>query len=109
MALVVPRGNTQRSNSRGVTKQDTPCTGCHLDFAYTAPHKQVDSGDEWQLAAKSACKNVAPMPSALACPAGTWSCSNTRAPGAPKPDDGAVGTDTIKSVLLLLKYVSSKP
>lgn len=38
-------------------KNDTPCTGCHLDFAYTAPHRQVDRGDDWLGSAKAACKN----------------------------------------------------
>jgi len=37
--------------------EDTPCTGCHLDFAYTAPHKQIEGGEDWEAAAKLACKN----------------------------------------------------
>lgn len=37
--------------------EDTPCTGCHLDFAYTSPHKQIEGGDDWAAAAKLACKN----------------------------------------------------
>lgn len=36
---------------------DTPCTGCHLDFAYTSPHVQTAPGQDWRSAAKSACKN----------------------------------------------------
>lgn len=36
---------------------DTPCTGCHLDFAYTSPHVQTAPGQDWKSAAKSACKN----------------------------------------------------
>lgn len=35
---------------------NTPCTGCHLDFAYTSPHAQSQNED-WQMAARSACKN----------------------------------------------------
>ncbi|MDP2299594.1 MAG: hypothetical protein Q8M55_02650 [Actinomycetota bacterium] len=34
---------------------ETPCTGCHLDFAYTAPHKQTEG--DWEMAARLACKN----------------------------------------------------
>jgi len=29
------------------------CVGCHIDFAYTAPHENAD----WQVTAKSACRN----------------------------------------------------
>lgn len=36
------------------THGETQCVGCHLEFAYTAPHE----GDkDWQSTAKSACKN----------------------------------------------------
>jgi len=38
-------------------KKDTPCTGCHLDFAYTSPHAQSASGDDWEATARLACKN----------------------------------------------------
>lgn len=38
-------------------EKDTPCTGCHLDFAYTSPHNQVEAGGDWQTASKVACKN----------------------------------------------------
>ncbi len=38
-------------------KNEQPCTGCHLDFAYTSPHEQTEVTPEWQVAAKSACKN----------------------------------------------------
>ena len=31
------------------------CTGCHLDFAYTVPHPAAE--ENWQLTAKTACKN----------------------------------------------------
>ncbi|MBS3957087.1 MAG: hypothetical protein KGZ40_06130 [Clostridiales bacterium] len=31
------------------------CAGCHLDFAFTAPH--VQSGEDWQRVSRSACKN----------------------------------------------------
>ncbi len=34
-----------------------PCTGCHLDFAYTSPHKQIEGGEDWAAAARLACKN----------------------------------------------------
>jgi 5-methylcytosine-specific restriction endonuclease McrA len=32
------------------------CTGCHLDFAYSAPHAQ-SGNDAWRDVAKAACKN----------------------------------------------------
>lgn len=35
--------------------EETPCTGCHLDYAATAPHKQSDY--DWAATAKQACKN----------------------------------------------------
>lgn len=35
----------------------TPCTGCHVDFAYKTPHDNVAKGDEWRQIAKIACKN----------------------------------------------------
>lgn len=34
----------------------TQCTGCHLDFAYTAPHTNAAT-EEWRVIAKSSCKN----------------------------------------------------
>lgn len=38
--------------------KDTPCTGCHIDFAYEAPHDNVvANGEEWRDIAKLACKN----------------------------------------------------
>lgn len=37
--------------------KDTPCTGCHLNFAYTAPHVQVEGAEDWISAARLACKN----------------------------------------------------
>ncbi len=33
------------------------CTGCHIDFAYTAPHDNTKSGSDWSSTAKLACKN----------------------------------------------------
>lgn len=36
--------------------EETACTGCHLDFAYTSPHEQSED-DEWLSTAKQACKN----------------------------------------------------
>lgn len=33
------------------------CTGCHIDFAYTAPHVFSKNDADWTLVAKSACKN----------------------------------------------------
>jgi len=35
---------------------DTPCTGCHVDFTYTAPHTG-STAEDWKATAKSACKN----------------------------------------------------
>jgi hypothetical protein len=32
------------------------CTGCHLDFSYTAPHAEAGAAD-WETTAKLACKN----------------------------------------------------
>lgn len=32
------------------------CTGCHLDFAFKAPHENAQ-GDDWRAVAKLACKN----------------------------------------------------
>lgn len=37
--------------------KDTPCTGCHLNFAYTAPHVQDEGAEDWISAARLACKN----------------------------------------------------
>ena len=37
--------------------EDTPCTGCHLNFAYTAPHVQAEGKDDWIATARLACKN----------------------------------------------------
>lgn len=37
--------------------KDTPCTGCHLNFAYTAPHEQAAGTEDWISAARLACKN----------------------------------------------------
>lgn len=37
--------------------ENTPCTGCHLNFAYTAPHTQAEGGEDWISAARLACKN----------------------------------------------------
>lgn len=34
---------------------EVQCVGCHLDFAFSAPHEQI--GTDWQSAAGSACKN----------------------------------------------------
>lgn len=42
---------------QGSAHKDTPCTGCHIDFAYTTPHKNVTSGADWRAVAKLACKN----------------------------------------------------
>lgn len=36
---------------------DVPCTGCHIDFASTAPHDQAVQGQDWISSAKLACKN----------------------------------------------------
>lgn len=33
------------------------CTGCHIDFAYTAPHSNTKNGEDWESVAKLACKN----------------------------------------------------
>ncbi|PKQ15036.1 MAG: hypothetical protein CVT67_11230 [Actinobacteria bacterium HGW-Actinobacteria-7] len=33
------------------------CTGCHLDFAYTAPHDNVKGTTDWKSVAKLSCKN----------------------------------------------------
>ncbi|MRS12790.1 MAG: hypothetical protein EG823_06935 [Actinobacteria bacterium] len=38
---------------RTSTHADTQCVGCHIDFAYTAPHEAAD----WPITAKSACRN----------------------------------------------------
>lgn len=35
---------------------DTLCTGCHSDFAFTAPHKNAVDGQAWRRVAKTACK-----------------------------------------------------
>jgi hypothetical protein len=41
--------------------KDVPCTGCHVDFAYTTPHDNVTkSGNEWRAIAKQSCKNCHP-------------------------------------------------
>lgn len=37
--------------------RDTPCTGCHVDFAYKTPHENALAGDDWREVAKLACKN----------------------------------------------------
>lgn len=37
--------------------KDTPCTGCHLNFAYSSPHVQADGTEDWISAARLACKN----------------------------------------------------
>lgn len=37
--------------------KDTPCTGCHIDFAYKTPHQNVANGDDWRAVARQACKN----------------------------------------------------
>jgi len=42
-------------NASAHNTADTACTGCHLDFAYTAKHKQIEG--EWEAAARLACKN----------------------------------------------------
>ena len=38
-------------------EKDTPCTGCHLNFAYTAPHVKAEGTEDWISAARLACKN----------------------------------------------------
>lgn len=37
--------------------KNVPCTGCHIDFAYTTPHKGNQTGDAWIASARLACKN----------------------------------------------------
>lgn len=38
--------------------KDTPCTGCHIDFAYKVPHDNItQAGEKWREVAKLACKN----------------------------------------------------
>ncbi len=37
--------------------KNTPCTGCHLDFAYTSPHKRIQGAEDWVASARLACKN----------------------------------------------------
>lgn len=37
--------------------KDTPCTGCHIDFAFKVPHKNAQKSDEWRRIAAQACKN----------------------------------------------------
>ncbi len=37
--------------------KDTPCSGCHIDFAYKTPHQNVQDGSDWRTVAASACKN----------------------------------------------------
>lgn len=37
--------------------KDTPCTGCHVDFAYKTPHDNAAKGDAWREVARLACKN----------------------------------------------------
>lgn len=37
--------------------KDTPCTGCHIDFAYKTPHENAADSDAWKLTARQACKN----------------------------------------------------
>lgn len=38
--------------------KDTPCTGCHIDFAYKVPHDNItDQGEKWREVAKLSCKN----------------------------------------------------
>jgi len=33
------------------------CTQCHLDFAYTTPHKNAADGEAWKAVANSSCKS----------------------------------------------------
>lgn len=40
----------------GSSHASVQCVGCHLDFAFKAPHSQLN-GNAWQLEARSACKN----------------------------------------------------
>jgi hypothetical protein len=42
----------QSAHAEGV-----PCTGCHLNFAYTVPHEQVKLDENWVGSARLACKN----------------------------------------------------
>lgn len=37
--------------------KDTPCTGCHIDFAYKVPHENIEASEQWREVAKLACKN----------------------------------------------------
>lgn len=38
--------------------KDVPCTGCHIDFAFKAPHDNIiANGEQWRTVAKQACKN----------------------------------------------------
>lgn len=41
----------------GSAHATTPCTGCHMDFAYKTPHENVRNGEGWKEIAKLACKN----------------------------------------------------
>lgn len=38
---------------KGSAHADVPCTGCHVDFAFSSPHRQTD----WKQSAKLSCKN----------------------------------------------------
>lgn len=61
--LVKPSGETTKSiyvDPASIAKtahKDTPCSGCHIDFAYKTPHQNVKDGSDWRSVAGTACKN----------------------------------------------------
>jgi len=78
--------------------KEVPCTGCHVDFAYKAPHANISlKGDEWRAVAKSSCKNCHPQeyldytasahsPSTAPGEAtSTVGAADSSAPGMPRP------------------------
>ncbi len=79
--------------------KDVPCTGCHVDFAFKAPHSNVSKvGNEWRAVAKLSCKNChrnefseftagAHSPTTLSGRVATSTVGrpNSSAPGMPKP------------------------
>lgn len=64
--LVKPSGDTTSSiyidpaAMAETAHKDTPCSGCHIDFAYKTPHDNVQDGADWQAVAGQACKNCHP-------------------------------------------------
>ncbi len=65
---------------------DVPCTGCHIDFAYSTPHSNVTpTGDEWKAVAKSACKNCHPQAFA------DYTSSSHSPSGKPGETTGTIG------------------